>query len=78
MNFEKWLQYGYKNKWCGPSVCKIHEGLPTTIFENEELFKGNDPCIHIIRLYDDEDMKQAVEANHSASRWLADNRGFEQ
>lgn len=78
MNFEQWLQYGYKHKWCGPPVCEIHDGLPTTVFEDDELSDGFDPCIHIIRLYDDEDTKQAVEANHSASDWRANNRGLEQ
>lgn len=78
MNFDQWLQYGYKKKWCGPPVCEIHDGLPTTIFEDEVLWAGDDPCIHIIRLYDDEDMKLAIEANHSASCWRAKNRGLGQ
>ena len=77
MNFDQWLQHGYKKGWCGPPVCEIHDGLPTTIFEDDELAEGNDPCMYIVRLYDDDDMKQAVEANHTPSTWRASNLGWE-
>jgi hypothetical protein len=76
LNFKQWLEYGYKKNWCGPPVCEIHDGLPTNIFEDEEFYDGNDPCVHIIRLYDDNEMKQAVEANHSPSNWRASNFGW--
>jgi len=76
MNFEQWLRYGYKKNWCGPPVCDTHDGLPTTIFEEEELIEGYDPCVHIIRLYYSKDIKQAVEANHTPSIWRASNRGL--
>lgn len=78
MNFDEWLQYGYKQGWCGPPVCEIHDALPTTIFEDEQFADGSDPCIHIVRLYEDPEMKQAVEANHSPSDWRANNLGWEQ
>jgi len=78
MNFDQWLQYGYKKGWCGPPVCEIHDGLPTTIFEDEELFEGNDPCIHVVRLYEDNEHKQAVEANHTPSIWRASNLRWKQ
>ena len=78
MTIEQWIKYGFDKGWCGPPVCEIHDSLPTTIFEDEELNDGADPCIHIIRLYEDEDVKQAVEANHSPSNWRASNMGWEQ
>ena len=78
MDIEQWLRYGYDKGWCGPPVCEIHDGLPTTIFEDEEFAEGSDPCIHIIRLYDDLEIKKAVEANHSASNWRASNKGWEE
>jgi hypothetical protein len=36
--------------------------------ENEEFWES-DPCIHIIRLYEDEDHAKAVEDAHSPSVW---------
>jgi hypothetical protein len=37
---------------------------------------GEDPCVHILRLYDDAETKASVEAEHSASVWRATNRGL--
>jgi hypothetical protein len=41
--------------------------LPT-VKEDEEFYEG-DPCVHIIRLYEDIDDKKEVEENHSPSLW---------
>ena len=78
MNFDEWLQHGYKQGWCGPPVCETHDALPTTIFEDEQFEQGSDPCIHIVRLYEDLETKQSIEANHSPSSWRAHNLGWEQ
>lgn len=68
MNFDEWVKYGLDNKWCGPAVCYTHDGLPTSEAEDNE-FEEADPCLHIIRLYEDEQQKEAVEQNHSPSLW---------
>ena len=75
MTFDEWLQIGLDNKWCGPSVCSTHDGIPMSGEEEDEMYEG-DPCIHIIRLYEDEETKKAVEENHSPSIWRATNSGF--
>lgn len=75
MEFEDWLQIGYDNGWCGPPVCSTHDGIPTSSEEDTELEEW-DPCIHIIRLYEDYEQKTAVEAAHSPSQWRASNRGL--
>lgn len=75
MTFEEWLEYGFNQGWCGPEVCETHDGLPISEAESAE-FEEGDPCIHIIRLYEDLDVKKAVEENHSASVWRATNRGY--
>jgi hypothetical protein len=69
MKFDKWLKKGLDNNWCGPAVCYTHDGLPTSEAEDEDFEYGGDPCLHIIRLYEDEDQKKSVEFNHSASVW---------
>jgi hypothetical protein len=76
MDFEEWLRIGIENNWAGPAVCFTHDGLPTTQAEDEE-FDNGDPCIHIVRLYDDESQKREVEENHSPSVWRATNRGID-
>jgi hypothetical protein len=75
-SFDEWLQEGLSNGFCGPAVCYPHDGLPMTEEEDTQFFEGEDPCIHIIRLYEDLDVKAGVEANHSPSVWRASNSGF--
>jgi hypothetical protein len=67
--YESWLTYGVKMGWCGPAVCYTHDGLPTTPAEEDEWNEGHDPCIHIIRMYEDDSVRQQVEDNHSPSTW---------
>jgi hypothetical protein len=74
--FDEWLQEGLSSGFCGPAVCYPHDGLPMTEEEDNQFFEGEDPCIHIIRLYEDLNIKAGVEANHSPSIWRATNSGF--
>jgi hypothetical protein len=76
INFDEWLQLGLSNGFCGPAICYPHDGLPMTEEEDTQFSEGEDPCIHIIRLYDDLDVKASVEENHSPSIWRATNSGF--
>jgi hypothetical protein len=68
MDFNEWLKIGMENSWCGPAVCETHDGLPMSEEENEEFWES-DPCIHIVRLYNDESHRLAVEDAHSPSVW---------
>lgn len=74
--FDEWLQEGLSLGFCGPAVCLPHDGLPLTIEEDQDFDNGGDPCVHILRLYEDEETKLAVEENHSPSIWRATNSGF--
>jgi len=75
LSFEEWLELGFNNGWVGPQVCITHDGLPMTEEEEQEMDEG-DPCIHVVRLYEDKDTKRAVEENHSPSLWRASNLGY--
>jgi hypothetical protein len=74
VTFDEWLKIGMDEDWCGPPVCVTHDGVPSTAVEDEAVDEVGDPCLHIIRLYEDADVKAAVEANHSPSVWRATNR----
>jgi hypothetical protein len=76
MDFETWLQFGVDKGWCGAPVCEPHDGLPMTEKEETAYSEGEDPCVHVIRLYEDLDQKAGVEENHSPSVWRASNRGL--
>ena len=74
--FSEWLQEGLSLGFVGPSVCHTHDGLPLSEAEDVEFEDGGDPCIHILRLYEDKETKQAVEQSHSPSIWRATNSNF--
>lgn len=69
MNFDEWIQYGIEQGWCGPPLCYTHDGLPMTMEEDDEFEEGHDPCISIIRLYEDDQMKKEIEESHGPSSW---------
>jgi hypothetical protein len=74
-DFNEWLQEGLDLGFVGPTICYTHDGLPLSEQESTE-FEESDPCIHILRLYEDAEIKKAVEENHSPSVWRATNSGF--
>lgn len=69
LTYNQWLAIGIEQGWCGPAVCSTHDGIPMTVPEEEEFERGDDPCIHIVRLYEDNEMRLGVEYNHSPSNW---------
>jgi hypothetical protein len=73
--FNEWLQEGIDLGFVGPAICQTHDGLPLSEQEERD-FEESDPCIHILRLYEDAEVKKAVEENHSPSVWRASNSGF--
>jgi hypothetical protein len=72
MDFDEWVRFGFEQGWVGPPVCETHDGLPLSDAEGEE----DEPCIHVIRLYEDASHKFAVEESHSPSVWRATNQGW--
>ena len=69
MDFDSWLKMGLENKWVRTPVCSTHDGLPSTEDEDMAWDEGDDPCIHILRLYVDDLEAMLVEQNHSPSVW---------
>ena len=69
ITFDEWISYGIEKGWCGPPVCYTHDGLPMSEQEYAEFDEGQDPCTHVVRMYEDIDMKKNIEENHSPSQW---------
>ncbi len=69
LKFDDWMTYGIEKGWCGPPVCYTHDGLPMSEQEYMEFDEGQDPCTHVVRMYDDIEMKKNIEDNHSPSQW---------
>lgn len=53
MEFNEWLAHGVTNEWVSMPVCDTHEGTPMRLWEQEEWMEGNDPCIVVLRLWND-------------------------
>lgn len=77
MDQTTWLRYGWEKGWAGPPICYTHDGLPMSNDELEDWDNGEDICISIIRLYDDQKHRLAVENIDSATNWRASNMGWE-
>lgn len=75
LDFNDWVKLGFDAGWVGPPICETHDGLPLTEAEEAE-FEYNDPCIHILRLYDSEEDKAEIEANHAPSVWRQSSYGL--
>ena len=69
ITFDAWMKQGVEKGWCGPPVCYTHDGLPMSEQEDMEFSEGQDPCMHIVRMYEDIEMKKRIEDNHSPSNW---------
>lgn len=65
----EWVRYGIEHGWCGPPVCETHDGTPMSDEEADAFNEGDDICIHIIRMYEDEKHKASIEEAHSPSKW---------
>ena len=76
MTFDEWLKEGYDQGWVGPAVCYTHDGLPMSEGELWQFEEGNDPCMHVLRLYEDSVSKQQIENDHGPSVWRASNAGL--
>lgn len=74
MSFDTWWQIGYEKNWVGPPVCYLHDGIPTSEEEENELNEGHDPCLHIMRVYESQGHKIEIEDFHTTSVWRAKNR----
>jgi hypothetical protein len=58
MTFDEWIKAGIEHGYCGPPVCYTHDE-----------FDENDPCLHIIRLYENTEHKISIERDHAPSQW---------
>jgi hypothetical protein len=76
IKFESWLEHGFRQGWIGPPICDTHDGTPISEEEFSEFEAGGDPCIHVLRLYEDHEHKEQVENSHSPSIWRASNSGL--
>jgi hypothetical protein len=76
ISFDIWMEAGIINGFVGAPICSTHDGIPMSADEDEQWEEGDDPCIHILRLYSSSEHKTEVEENHSPSLWRRTNQGL--
>ena len=74
--FDEWLHQGYEKGFCSPPICPHHDGIPMTFAEEQIEETDGEVCVHIVRLYQDDGERQAVERNHPPTIWRAKNLGW--
>ena len=50
MTLDEWLEYGIKNGFCTDQFCNTHDGGPMHKTEEIAWDRGDDPCMHMVRL----------------------------
>ena len=60
-----WLSIGISKGWVGPPICLNHDGTPESAEEDID----PDSCVYVLRMYDDDDHRLAVEEWHQPSAW---------
>lgn len=76
LSCEEWLAHGWQQGWCSPPVCAVHDGIPYSPEEDDAMDGGDDPCVHVLRLYETTEQRLAVEAEGGPVSWRASNRGW--
>jgi len=54
MTFTEWLQLGIEQGWVSEPVCFTHDGIPMDEQEDHDFIDGFDPCLRVIRIWEDE------------------------
>lgn len=67
MQYQEWYELGRQSGFISPAVCSTHDGIPMSDEEIALFDDGDDPCIHVLRLY--EDKKQAAQVEPNVPVW---------
>jgi hypothetical protein len=77
MTFDEWIKTGYDLGYCSPPVCSTHDGTPTTATEDEQWEEGDDPCLHVVRLYNTSKKRKALKQTIRQQYGVQPNLGWE-
>lgn len=64
-----WLRHGLTQGWVSPPACYFHDGVGFTEAEELQFDMGDDPCVWLIRVYEDDNMRKTLEETHSPYSW---------
>lgn len=64
-----WIRHGLAKHWISPPACYFHDGIGMLPEEEVALDEGDDPCIWLIRVYEDEKMAEELNSIHPPYSW---------
>jgi hypothetical protein len=64
-----WLRHGLAMGWVSPPSCFNHDGVGLTELEELDYEAGNDPCVWLMRVYDDDAMREELEERFAPYSW---------
>ena len=53
VDIAEWVAEGIRQGWCSEPVCGTHDGTPLRPDEETAFDDGDDPCVAIVRLWND-------------------------
>ena len=68
-DYTAWMRHGLAMGWISPPTCYNHDGLGLTELEELQLENGDDPCIWLVRVYEDDEMRRELEESFSPYSW---------
>lgn len=51
LSLTEWLKYGYARGYCSDVVCDMHDGVPMTEPEIDEMEEHGEVCIPVVRVW---------------------------
>lgn len=64
-----WLRHGLGMGWISPPACYSHDGIGFTQAEEIAMDEGDDMCVWLIRVYEDDIVREELESVHSPYVW---------
>ena len=51
--FVDFLEVAHRKGFISDVFCVMHDGIPFSEDEDEEMIEGFDPCVHVVRIHDE-------------------------
>ncbi len=64
MTIYEWLDYGRQRNFISEAVCDTHDGVPLSETERDQWEAGDEPCIHVVRIYENPEQKMEAEKDN--------------
>lgn len=50
LELKEWIAEGRKKGFCSAPLCEMHDAMPLTALEEQQVERDEDPCLPIVRI----------------------------